>query len=220
MNNLLVPKYQFCEKRSNKPKVNQEVCSTCIEDCQFAQEGNQELTVQESTQLEELEVTIEKNLKSFYEVGSALLIIRDQKLYRETHGTFEDYCKDRWDFSRGHAYRLMDSATIINTVSPIGDILPATESQTRPLAKLDPQKQREVWQKAVETAPKGKITARHVEKVVKMTTRIEEQKLLKTEEGREIDEIKEDSDNLFQLKLWWRRTNKKDRKIFIEWINN
>ncbi len=43
---------------------------------------------------------------------------------------------------------------------PIGT-LPKTESVVRPLTIIkDPEEQREVYQKAVETAPEGKVTAR------------------------------------------------------------
>jgi hypothetical protein len=45
--------------------------------------------------------------------------------------------------------------------------MPAAESVARPLAALpDPEQQREAWQQAVDTAPGGKVTARHVESVV------------------------------------------------------
>jgi hypothetical protein len=45
--------------------------------------------------------------------------------------------------------------------------LPATETQARPLAHIkDPDLQRQVWQRAVETAPEGKITAQHVAQTV------------------------------------------------------
>lgn len=40
------------------------------------------------------------------------------------------------------------------------------EGQLRPLTHLPPAQQKEVWQKAVETAPEGKVTAAHVQKVV------------------------------------------------------
>ena len=49
-------------------------------------------------------------------------------------------------------------------MSPIGDIKPTTESQTRPLARLATDQQRIAWQKAVETAPDGEVTAAETEK--------------------------------------------------------
>ena len=44
---------------------------------------------------------------TFIEVGKALLAIRDAKLYRKTHKTFEAYCRDRWEMSRPRAYQLI-----------------------------------------------------------------------------------------------------------------
>jgi hypothetical protein len=114
-----------------------------------------------------MEQTIEGGLKTFYEVGIGLLTIRDGRLYRQGHQTFEVYCKERWGFQRAHAYRLIDAAQTAERVSPIGDIKPANEAQVRPLTCLRPERQKEAWRRAVETAPEGKVTARHVETVVR-----------------------------------------------------
>ena len=97
--------------------------------------------------LERLEGIIERNLHSFFEVGRALMEIRAKNYYRDVLGfeTFEAYCKAKWDFNRAHAYRLIDSAKVIDVLSPIGDTKPMTESQARPLVKLkdNPEAQRE-----------------------------------------------------------------------------
>lgn len=118
--------------------------------------------------LERLEGIITRNLQSFYEVGRALMEIRDRELYRDALGfpTFESYCKAKWSFTRQTAYQFIDSAKVIENVS---DCLqkPSNEYQTRPLARLTPEKQREAWKEAVETAPEGKVTAAHVYKIVK-----------------------------------------------------
>lgn len=129
-----------------------------------------QLTVGESTELAALEIKIAAGLQTFVEVGAALMEIRDKRLYRAEFGTFEEYCQERWGMKRAHAYRLIESAGVIANLSPIGDI-PKTESQARPLTRLEPQQQRDAWQQAVETAPAGKVTAAHVEAVVaQMTT--------------------------------------------------
>jgi len=88
-----------------------------------------------------------------------LLAIRESKLYRQEYGTFEEYCQDRWNLSRPRAYQLIDAAAIAGRLSTIVDILPATESQARPLTQLEPEEQAVAWQQAVETAPNGKVTA-------------------------------------------------------------
>lgn len=132
--------------------------------------------------LERLEGIISRNVQSFYEVGRALMEIRDRGYYRDVLGfeTFEGYCKAKWDFNRAHAYRLMDSSAVVDTVSPNGRQQPMNERQTRPLARLEPQQQREAWQQAVATAPDGKLTAAHVYKIVKgMTGEIPKKEPLK-----------------------------------------
>ena len=78
---------------------------------------------------------------------------RSRRLYRHTHATFEDYCRERWGMNRAHAYRLIDAATVAVNLSPMGDILPTAERQARPLTVLEPAQQREAWQRAVETPP-------------------------------------------------------------------
>lgn len=92
--------------------------------------------------LQECESRIEKGLATFIEVGTALLEIRDQRLYREQYRTFEEYCRERWELKQSRAYQLMDSAKIIENLSSTIVELPRTESQARPLAKLEPEQQR------------------------------------------------------------------------------
>jgi len=116
-------------------------------------------------ELDALEQVIEKGMASFQLVGTALMAIRDGRRYLATHQTFEAYCKDRWGFNRAHAYRLMDGAKAVERLSPIGD-KPTHESQLRPIYTLPEDKQAAAWQEAVDTAPEGKVTAKHVQEVV------------------------------------------------------
>jgi hypothetical protein len=129
-----------------------------------------DLTVIEKKKLEKCELAIERNLHSWFELGAALATISNDRLYRETHLTFQQYCEDRFEFTRQHAYRLIDDYTAVKELSPIGDkkILPATESQARVLAKIkDPEKRQEVWDQVVSAAAasdKPNITAEAIEK--------------------------------------------------------
>src|SRR5574342_105099 len=112
------------------------------------------LTTAEADHLAECEVVIERGMGVFIEVGTALMSVRDNRLYRAEHGTFEDYCHERWALSATHANRMIDSARVVETIiTPIGaEIIPATESQARELAPLldQPEELREVWNEAVE----------------------------------------------------------------------
>ncbi len=127
------------------------------------------LTITEATELAQLEATIERGLRTFVEVGGALLAIRDGRLYRP-HQTFEDYCRERWGMERNYANKLIAAAGVIENLGTMVPILPATERQARPLAPLPPEQQREAWRVAVETAPGGKVTAAHVEATVRAMT--------------------------------------------------
>ena len=71
-----------------------------------------ELTIQEAETLKELEHVIKDGLYTYFEVGAALMKIRDLELYRATHSTFESYCRDTFQISRAHAYRLIDSYNV------------------------------------------------------------------------------------------------------------
>ncbi len=121
------------------------------------------LTISEQGQLSELEVIIDKGLNTFYEVGKALSLIREGRLYRASHATFEEYCEKRWEMSRAYAYRTIGAADVVESLSPIGDIpLPRNEAQARPLTSLEPEQRQEAWQKAVEESS-GHPTAKQVQ---------------------------------------------------------
>jgi hypothetical protein len=116
----------------------------------------------EAKRLTELEDRIEGGLQTFLDVGGALVEIRESKLYMPEYKTFEAYCKKRWGMSVRHAYRLMDAAAVAENVSNWSQIQPASESQVRPMTGLEPDAQREVWDRATEAAG-GQPTAQQVE---------------------------------------------------------
>lgn len=149
------------------------------------------LSEAEIDRLERLEATINRGVKTFLEVGNALCEIRDDRLYRNTHKTFECYLDSKWGMTRTRAYQLIDAAKAVEDLSTRVDklpqtecqareaecqagedlstrvdVLPQTEFQARPLVALPPEKRREVWAEVVETAPAKKITAKHVRAVV------------------------------------------------------
>lgn len=125
------------------------------------------LTVIEQGTLEHYEAIIERGLGTFIEVGEALTSIRDARLYRAEYDTFEDYCRLRWGMAARHANRLIGAAEVVANLGPMGPILPTSERQTRPMVGLDPEAQREVWERAIDTAPEGRVTGAHVQRVVK-----------------------------------------------------
>lgn len=117
----------------------------------------------DSARLHECEAVIERGLTTFVEVGQALLEIRESRLYRETHDTFEDYCRDRWGWSRQRAHQMIEASAM----STIVDIAPSNEAQARELARLkyDPDAVREVWSE-VKAEHGDKVTASDVREAV------------------------------------------------------
>lgn len=112
----------------------------------------------DADRLVELETVIDSGLRTFVEVGTALAEVRDSRLYRDHHETFEDYCRDRWNMSRFYAHRLIDAADVVTSL-PIGNTAPPTnEAQARALAAVPTEKRAEVWRQAVEETG-GKPTA-------------------------------------------------------------
>lgn len=115
--------------------------------------------------LKHLETIIAKNQYRFYEIGKALLEIRDSRLYKQAlFASFEAYARSRWDIGRSQVYRLIDAYSVINNLSPIGDRLPGNETQTRPLVPLSPPEQRKIWREFLNT--KIEITARSIQKFI------------------------------------------------------
>ena len=136
----------------------------------------------EKTRLYELEGIIRENFIAYVAVGSALLEIRENRLYRNDDGrTWEGYCRELWDMSHQRADQLIAAKVVTENLttivvkddgSPDWDLLPANEAQARELARLAPEEQRQVWQQLIETkqstentAP-AKITAKAVKSAV------------------------------------------------------
>lgn len=137
-------------------------------------EGSQTglLNASEQSDLDRHERVIEAGLNTYIEVGTALLDIRQRRLYRQQHKTFEAYCQKRWGMSRSYASRQITAAEIVTNLLPIGNkialdgySLPVNEAQARALATVPADQQAEVWREAVDTASSGKVTAKHVRSV-------------------------------------------------------
>ena len=117
--------------------------------------------------------------RAFYKAGCALRELRDRRLYRSTHRTFQEYCQDRFGFTRRRSDYLIGAAEVVDNLSskvepmlkrePMVLVLPTSERQCRPLTKLEPAQQREIWREAVESSrgkvPSGKVVSDLVAKI-------------------------------------------------------
>lgn len=122
------------------------------------------LSQHEKLERQALEREIFDNLKSFVKVGTALMRIREKRLYRGSHDTFEQYCEQVFDLGRRQADRDIAAAEFVERIRPTGLILPTHESQIRDVLTLPPDQQVEVWQEVVTNYEKP--TAKVVKEVV------------------------------------------------------
>jgi hypothetical protein len=153
-------------------------------------DGLETLLPCEETQLAACEQVIAQGLGTFLDVGRCLAEIRDNRLYKATHKSFEKYCKERWDLSKPYATQkicgyeavamLEQKMVAIATENDgeektvaIGDknpeiILPRNEAQARPLSRLTPDQQVEAWSLVLEWVNGGaKLTSYLVGKAAK-----------------------------------------------------
>ncbi|HEY9852349.1 MAG TPA: hypothetical protein V6D28_22950 [Leptolyngbyaceae cyanobacterium] len=158
--------------------------------------ANAQLDAAEQARLTELETVIEQGLQTFYEVGKALDEIREKRLYRETHKTFDAYCKEKWGIARQRAYRLIQAAQVRENLSPIGDILPTKENQIRSLSNLPPALQLEIWQEAVESAPNGIPTGAAVQRLVERRVSSRSTRRNSADTSSEVEQLRQENQQL------------------------
>lgn len=118
-----------------------------------------------------------------FKVGEALREIRDKKLYRDEHETFEAFCQAEYGFERAHAYRLIGFAEVKETIqmSPMGDKI-QNERQASALAPVPVGQREEVIEKAAE---KGPVTAKTITEAVREVVKSEPPKEAKVEAKQE-----------------------------------
>ena len=139
--------------------------------------------------LSDLEAVIERGLGSFVEVGEALMTIRDDRLYRQQHDTFEAYCRERWGFGRTYAHRVIEAAEVTSML-PMGN-KPTTERQARALkpVKDEPDAMADAMQRAAD-ATDGKPTAEAIaEAVTEIIAEKQTEKAAKVEDAKALGEL-------------------------------
>jgi len=125
------------------------------------------LTETEQRQMLDCEDVIRQDLMTFFDVGSALLTIRENRLYRAEYATFEVYCRERWNIGRSYAWRLIGAAERLRLLPPDTAMpRPINECQIRPFLKLEPGEFPKAWNEALARAKDGKLTEKMLSDVV------------------------------------------------------
>jgi DNA repair photolyase len=116
--------------------------------------------------LEEKEGVVTQGVRASIAAAKALFEIHTYKgglLWRQAYLSFEAYCRDRWDYRKAHAYRLVncgDLVTELQEKSPKGDRLPRTESEARPLLVLPREARVATWTAVVSGVKDEELSAR------------------------------------------------------------
>ena len=124
------------------------------------------LTPGEARRLHALERRIESGFQTFREIGAALMEIRDSRLYRATHTSFETYCREQWDMDRQRAYQLIDAVAVIRLIGADNSVRnESTARELVPIMHADPEAAVRLWDKAKKVAGDRPITAADIRAV-------------------------------------------------------
>src|SRR5579862_8612802 len=106
------------------------------------------------------EEMIDGGWATYVQVGLAFATIRDRRLYRAEFATFEEYCRNRWQYGRAYVNRLISGAKVFTHLASNGRQKPEHERQVRPLLGLPPEQAQLAWDTAVQRAGGKTVTAR------------------------------------------------------------
>ena len=118
-----------------------------------------QLTTSEQTQLAQCERVISEGRVQFAMVADALQRIRDGRLYRASHDTFEQYCREKWGWSRQRASQYIQAAEVSRALPPECQQLLTNEGSSRALGQVEPAKRAEVLTEAAQSGP---VTAKSI----------------------------------------------------------
>lgn len=104
--------------------------------------------------LKELEATIEKSAKAVWDMAQALKEIHDDDLWKETHGTWGEYCEGRWNIGRSWALATIQAVEVRKQLTA-GGVRSSGRlhvKQASVLARVPEVDRPRVWEKAMEKA--------------------------------------------------------------------
>jgi hypothetical protein len=141
--------------------------SSCSGNVVERKANNADLTLCEREELKKCEELIAVGLGTFFEVGNALLTLRQKRLYRVTHPTFESYCIEKWQIGRSYASRMIGAAERILLLRGQTELAPpVNECQIRPFLRLAPEQFPQAWRRAAELSGGRTITGKFAQTIV------------------------------------------------------
>jgi phosphopantetheinyl transferase (holo-ACP synthase) len=107
--------------------------------------------------LKKCEEIIQRGLHTFWEVGNALLEVRDKQLWAIEYDTFNAYLAGRWKLKPAYAGQLMIAAGIRTELTAAAKEMPATQENGKPAFELPESLAGTVALKNLDTAQKVKV---------------------------------------------------------------
>jgi hypothetical protein len=158
------PKSKKIRKASQKPQdapgetSSNGQAGTSLATVEAPQPILEALNEDEAVEREQLEYDVDQGIEGAFKVANALLTIREKRLYRSTHATYEEYVEDRFQMSVRRARYLTFAAGVVKSLEDSGVTdLPTNERQVRELQSVVPEDHAKVWERAkVEAKAKGK----------------------------------------------------------------
>ncbi|MEV4237361.1 MULTISPECIES: hypothetical protein [unclassified Nocardia] len=95
------------------------------------------LDEREQAQLTACESSIDGLRVAFWSAGRALQIVRDGRLYRDRHASFDEYVEQRWDMQRSYAHKLIRAWPLAAKLHPVAPAI--NEGQVRELLPVAAQ---------------------------------------------------------------------------------
>ncbi|MDD5722681.1 MAG: hypothetical protein PHY29_02950 [Syntrophales bacterium] len=167
--------------------------------------------------------SINNNLRNTREL---LLDLYEREGWRALgYNNWRDCATGEFTVKQAHLYRELMAARVEQNISPIGEkpeVGKIPESHLRPLSGMNPDQQREVYQEAVNTAPDGKVTARHVQETVeRMSDHKRPARLMPKETEKVSVMFKVAFDNMVSViknekALKWKDTSKADALKYVQ----
>jgi hypothetical protein len=100
------------------------------------------------------------------EIGKLLLDLYEREGWKALgYKNWRECATDEFKQSQSRLYELLDAAKVERNISDMSEMPRLTKRVVDQLKDLPPGQQKEVYEAAAETAPNGKVTAVHVEKV-------------------------------------------------------
>ncbi|MEV0031770.1 hypothetical protein [Nocardia sp. NPDC050793] len=122
--------------------------------------GEGPLNRREQEQLSACESSIDSLRIAFWAAGRALQIVRDGRLYRDQHPSFDDYVEQRWDMQRSYAHKLIRAWPLAARLHPVAPTI--NEGQVRELLPVAAEHGEDAAVTVYTTiagGPGGKVTA-------------------------------------------------------------